>query len=585
MAEVSATPLQDYGNLMSSFGQGQATIAATQAQAGLTGQQTQLAAAQTQGAQIANTQAQMQLKLFQSGLNGLLVSSATGSDDQSGVSLAGDGSSGSATGDKPFDPAAVDAGLRQRFYVNPAGTPQQQKQIQMAALSGNKGFADFATSQRDLGVQSQLAANQRDSGILYDGMSAVSSAPPGQAMDALEAVNPAAAAQIKSNLPDAGAEDSAARQLADHVAASVHQYTGRKVVADSSGTYRDEITGQPVTGLPQAGLSTAQWMEISKDAYSLVDVKNTDGSTSQVPKWSSPGQNAASPADWIKKQAFAKTGAAGASPTMSGAPAAQANSAANAAAKLGAKQAPPVAGSSDPQMNTALADPSYKLSSQPDLPTPQAGKSPSTTQAAALQDVASSRAATYKDTQGMIAAQQQSLTFYKAAQQILVNPNGYTPGALNSILAQAKRWVPGYESLDTSDYQQVVKYLSNAAIQSAAQIFPKMTDSAKKLALTTLNPNAAQTPTALNEMVKTNMANSQYVIDTANRFKTYNMAGGDPRSFYDWNRQYFPQEQAVVPAKGTLPAAAQARLKEGTHTTFGNGQVWTLQGGKPVQVQ
>lgn len=35
----------------------------------------------------------------------------------------------------------------------------------------------------------------------------------------------------------------------------------------------------------------------------------------------------------------------------------------------------------------------------------------------------------------------------------------------------------------------------------------------------------------------------------------------------------------------TLPQAARAALKEGQHTKFSNGQVWTMQGGKPVQVQ
>lgn len=34
-----------------------------------------------------------------------------------------------------------------------------------------------------------------------------------------------------------------------------------------------------------------------------------------------------------------------------------------------------------------------------------------------------------------------------------------------------------------------------------------------------------------------------------------------------------------------LPAAAIKQLKEGTKTTFGNGQTWTVKGGQPVQVQ
>lgn len=35
----------------------------------------------------------------------------------------------------------------------------------------------------------------------------------------------------------------------------------------------------------------------------------------------------------------------------------------------------------------------------------------------------------------------------------------------------------------------------------------------------------------------------------------------------------------------TLPDVARSRLREGSNTTFGNGQTWTLRDGKPVQVQ
>jgi len=45
---------------------------------------------------------------------------------------------------------------------------------------------------------------------------------------------------------------------------------------------------------------------------------------------------------------------------------------------------------------------------------------------------------------------------------------------------------------------------------------------------------------------------------------------------------------SASPAGGNtaaLPPQALAQLKEGFHTTFGNGQVWTLQNGKPVRVK
>jgi hypothetical protein len=43
-----------------------------------------------------------------------------------------------------------------------------------------------------------------------------------------------------------------------------------------------------------------------------------------------------------------------------------------------------------------------------------------------------------------------------------------------------------------------------------------------------------------------------------------------------------PSQPATAPA---LPPAAASRLKEGTVTTFGNGQKWTLRNGQPAQVQ
>ena len=45
---------------------------------------------------------------------------------------------------------------------------------------------------------------------------------------------------------------------------------------------------------------------------------------------------------------------------------------------------------------------------------------------------------------------------------------------------------------------------------------------------------------------------------------------------------------AAAPSPGkpaALPAAAAAQLKENIHTTFSNGQIWTLQNGQPVQVK
>jgi hypothetical protein len=45
-----------------------------------------------------------------------------------------------------------------------------------------------------------------------------------------------------------------------------------------------------------------------------------------------------------------------------------------------------------------------------------------------------------------------------------------------------------------------------------------------------------------------------------------------------------PTAAPANPGTPALPPQAAASLKEGVHTTFGNGQTWTLQNGKPVQV-
>jgi hypothetical protein len=45
-----------------------------------------------------------------------------------------------------------------------------------------------------------------------------------------------------------------------------------------------------------------------------------------------------------------------------------------------------------------------------------------------------------------------------------------------------------------------------------------------------------------------------------------------------------PQQQAAAPNPGELPPEAMQHLSDGRATTFGNGQKWTLKGGKPARV-
>ena len=68
----------------------------------------------------------------------------------------------------------------------------------------------------------------------------------------------------------------------------------------------------------------------------------------------------------------------------------------------------------------------------------------------------------------------------------------------------------------------------------------------------------------------------------------------DPNKIYGNNVEMFTDESGqkfvVVPKNGQagkveLPDTAKSQLQEGQNTTFGNGQVWTLQNGQPVKVE
>lgn len=50
-------------------------------------------------------------------------------------------------------------------------------------------------------------------------------------------------------------------------------------------------------------------------------------------------------------------------------------------------------------------------------------------------------------------------------------------------------------------------------------------------------------------------------------------------------KQYEDQQDAAANTAASLPPAARAQLKEGFQTKFGNGQIWTLRNGQPVQVK
>ncbi len=547
MADISAQPVQDWGSLMNSFGLGQAQTAQANAGAAQANANAGLINQQTQGAAISNQKAALGLNLYKQALSSFTQDQA----DASGTDTSQTPDSGATTF---YDPAKVDSSLRQQFFVNPAGTAQEQKSLLTSAMSGDPGLLEYAKQQRDLGVQSRLAVSQKNANDLYDTMSSVSSAPEGLALQALTRIAPATAQQIQKTIADPEAEDSAAREYANHVASAVHQYSGRPVEADTGGVYRDKVTGQPVAGVQQAGMNQEQIANLGVKALELVAIPDASGHTHSIPRWQAAG--AASPQAWVLgvMQKGAVPGTPG--PTVGGAPKA-ATQAAVTNAVTAAQPNAPQATSTDPVMAKALQDTDYDLPKQ----STKLGVSQSDNEKAEQAKIIDAKTDLLKGASDTTRSAAQAMTYLKAAQSIL-DSKGATTGQWSSLLATAGRWVPGVQFDKTTNYQELAKYLGNAALNSSkASGNPTHTEGEVELQLNELSPSAKMNDQAVHDLLAKNIANTQYVMDSNRRVRPYLAANKDPRSFGDWNQKYWNQPDVVNGPAAAAPVSAAAGAK------------------------
>jgi hypothetical protein len=498
-------------------------------------------------------------------------------------------------GDSVFDHGRVDAGLRARYFVNPAGTPAEQQFLGDAALSGDKSLIDLATQRRNLGVESRKAQSERDAGEMFDHMQAVATAPSGLAMDALDAIAPQLSTAIRKKYPgDPAAMDEAARDSAAHIGASVHQYSGRELVADTGGTYRDKASGAPVLGVPHAGMTQEQFSTLWDKASELVSVKNSDGSESQVPRWKAAG--AQSQAAYVHQAGDAWRAAAmypSAAQTRLGIQQGKLNDMSprvaiinglsqpggqpGAAPQPGAPAAP-----ADPVLRQALTDPEYKLQVPPVI----RGTSQTPAQAEQAKTTVQARTDLLKDSQDATSAAAQSMQYMQAAKAILDSKQVPTTGAYGGLIAKASALLPG-QSVDASNYAEVAKYLGNAALAQAKGIYgARMTQSEVGLQLNELSPSTKMPDSAIRDLLDTNIRSAQYTINAARKSKLYLASGGDPQKYADWLESYYPRAQSV---NTTQPAAPPTR--PGQQTSGGQQgsaprtivRTGTLNGRKVVQ--
>ena len=504
--------------------------------------------------------------LLRGPLGAMLLSSSgiasPGAAPAAGPAPAGSGNS-TSNSQSSGSPAAIDAALRQQFFVNPAGTPNEVRRLVVAGLSGDPGLLAAAKYQRQLGVQQRLAQSRYESSNMYDALTAVLDAPAGRALATLQAVAPVAARQIDARAQNAAQADAMARQFSSEIAAQVHQYTGRKVDVNKVGEYRDSLTGLPVPGVTKMGMSSQQLAMLAAKGLEPVSIPQSNGTTVTVPRWQAPGSGAQSLEDWVHEVAR-RAGVPGVQPTISGAPRVASSLAITSAVKQAAQQharqnggvAPPIA-NVHPQLVKALSDPTYRMPQT----APQFGVTATPEFLAQQQITAKSRATLMQDSQLATRTAAQALTYLTAAQRIMQS-KGSAPvvGMAGPIYNEITRVFGGVNS---TNYQQVGKYLSNAALQYARSNYPaNMSTAEVQLQLHEMSPHVTQTPAAINALINENIRASQYAINSARRVLPYLSKGNNPQAFAQWNQKYWPQQKIVnqqpTQGAGATPNAGAA---------------------------
>ena len=571
MADISSNPVVDWGGIM-------AGAQLTRDQSGLAQANTALVNQQTQGAQIANARAAIGYQLYRNAVLNMPGQYGSTADTSNLSNLTGVAPPADDIGQSPADPAHVDIAMRNRFWVDPTGTPQEKQFLGQAALSGDDGLLKAATTMRDLGVQQRLANSQYEANNYYEAMSAVESADPGRAFAQLQAVAPKSAAQLEKLHPDATDDelDEITRDWVAHTIGVAHQYTGREVTQRTDGVYVDKTTGLPVSGVPTSGLSEQQYGELYKQANALVSVKQSDGTEVQEPQWKA--NKAPSAAAWISNAAsqwqaqqslpshpaFSGTpmeqpGFRPPPPSSPGQPGTPAN-APNGAATASQPTA-------DSQLGKALRDPDYKLNTPP----VRAGVSQSPAQQKEAEAVVGARQDLMKDANDATGAAATSLQYLQAAKSIMAS-HGATVGAYGGLVNQASRLLGGGPK--STDYAELAKYLGNAALAGAKSMYgAKMTQGEVRLQLEELSPSTHMTDDAINDLLDTNIKSAQYTISSARAVRPYLSSGNDPRSFNSWREQYWPRAESVNPKPAqttTTKAPAVGTVSKGYRFTGGD---------------
>jgi hypothetical protein len=395
-----------------------------------------------------------------------------------------------------------------------------------------------------------LGANQA-----YQAFADAANASPGQALTKLAKLNSSKATQIAQATSDPTQQDQMARKFAASMGLYAHQYSGRPT-GMVNGVMVDQQTNTPVVGSDQ--LMTGMTPEAKQAAFAEWNSPVTLGNGLPGKKYQEFGFHSAEAALLAQDHASRLTSA---SPTDAGpvtqpqpvaptpaVPASRAPVPVNP--KPTARPAPnvPIAASTgDKYLDTALADPTWRQAPLPKVVD-------QTTRDAALkqQDInIANRNALLKDSEAATNAGATAMQYLKAAKSIM-DSKGATVGAYGSLLTSASRWMGG--GPQSTNYQELAKYLGNAAAQQAQGNFPNATQSEVHMQFNELSPNVGMDDATIKKLLNTNIRSTDYALKSASRVKDYLAQGNEPTNFAKWNQKYYDRDKYV-----NAPAATNAQ--------------------------
>lgn len=581
MADISTQPVMNLGPMLTSFGEGVANQNMTRAQTGLVGQQ-------AQAASIANQRAQAMLPLYMravANFQGQEESEA----DQSGVAPDADTSAGPSL--HPNASQMVDQQLRQKFFVDPTGTPQERKAVLSASITGDPGLTAYATNQRDMNVKSRQAQSAKQANDLYDEMASVATAQDNgaTALQTLRAVAPNTAKQIESTFTDPNAAEQAAKDYASHVASAAHQYTGREVTADTGGVMRDKVTGLPVIGTPGVGLSSKEWSDIATKGSEIVE-KVVNGRETPMPRYKADGVKDL--ATWVQQQAAG--GKVGAAPIVPTAAAAHAAATAQKMAPAGspAAAAPPVNPSTPQAARMGSLSPDQIDFVKSGQKAPQflnTGESkPNDAEAEQQKAYGKDRGDLLQTAAIDYQSGQQTLVNVTRAQNILAKNPNLGPGSseLASVQTAISTWLPTIlggdfaNRVDSSPAlrQELGKVLGQDQLNKMLKEFHgegasvRLGAQESNLILGKLSADPSLSRGAIDQMLAWEKSDAQYKLNKARTARAWVNSGNDVQNFEQAFEEKYPRPSNVQTDMGvgkTKPMPSPGKLAAYAATHFG----------------